>query len=70
MYLYIFEDGAVGVSYTPPTPDDLAMVEDGYLQVFRSDSKIWGTFPDGKPIDLEQAKVVTEDGQTFHLSGP
>jgi len=68
-YLYIFEDGRVGIADTQPTKVDLDTIEDGLLQVFRIDDQ--GTILEqchtGSFMDADRCELQSHGGETFHV---
>lgn len=68
MYLYVFEDGSYAVSKDPPTEHDLEMMDDGYLQIFHSDSEIKEVYATGGKLEINPATIMTQDGKTFHAT--
>lgn len=66
-YIYIYEDGRLGVDTDPPTDDDFLCVNKGLLQVLRiSADKIDELGPEGDWAAAPTASVIVACGSEFH----
>ena len=63
-YIYINEEGRVGVSHYPPTYVDLAQIADGTLQVLEV------SIDTGESEDIDYAQIVIEDTDADGLTLP
>lgn len=68
MYVYIFEDQTIQQHPDGPTPDDLAMIADGTLQVLHVGS-VAEIDADGVECDLPDCEIEELDGGTYHVPG-
>lgn len=79
-YIYIFEDGSLGVSNTGPTATDLLAIGDGRLQVLEvsvnapdpeSTKYAWVEVrefdDDGSYVTPAEAEIHEEEGDDFHI---
>lgn len=70
MYLYIFEDGDMCQSESPPTHDDLEMVDCGHLDIaqLKLDGGFHKILADGslQPVPQAQIHDGDETGKGYH----
>ena len=68
-YIYIFEDGEVGLSKDAPGPDDLACIGDGTLEVLKfEDGVIRGIRENGiDEYGLPDADWYDDTTKQFHI---
>ena len=66
MYLYIFEDGCVGMSKEGPTETDVEFVEDGVLTILDTTTNK-NLNQDGEWETVPTSKIEKDDdGNKFH----
>lgn len=75
-FIYIDEEGKVGVSLNPPTATDLHSIGDGRLQVLQVLTDTTGNLThtviseideDGELFEPNRAEIHNEEGDDFHI---
>lgn len=66
MFLYIFEDGQLGVSEDPPTSSDRVSMTDGLLQVLQSTGRISEVLPDGNMQEIQKVQTNRSTPHKYH----
>lgn len=60
-YIYLFENGDVGISDTEPTQEDLNCIEDGILRVLRAENgPVMDVEPDRSLVKMEISQLVLD----------
>ena len=66
-WVYVFEDGQIGVSCSGPTPVDLQLVSGGMLTILHSASPIVQINDDNRPDPLTPCIVEKAGKEAWHI---
>jgi len=69
MFLYIFEDGAIAKTKSPPTSDDLDCIKDGILEVLVVGDDADRIDDVGMLCTIPPAILMTHEHMKFHVPG-